>query len=542
MSSIKVKSVEASPAKKTITRKSAKKDVVEAGEKVEKVEKVKKVAEKADKVKKVAKKDAEAAPAKVVKAEKTEKVKKPKAESKKAKESVEKTKKVKETAENTDDVKVEKVPKKINVKPTAADSVGLNLSVAKVKTIVSTKCINKEIAIASKEMENARVMHDCDGDGVVAAKDKKFTFSLDDLSEKTIEFLEKCQASITEAACLTHSRKFITALTTKKPADAKRYNEEKRDAVAEFQKSQKTDQLFKQVNFDLIAFNQEFDSEFYSKMSGFESTWKTLKNEELYKHCTNLVNKSKVRFNAESKVFLTAFAEYITKQLVINGTKNCINDGKKIIQLHHALNTISSEFAMFPFVASTNAYKAFLASEAKAAALAAAKKAKVDTESEDEDESEDEAEKEKEVEGEKEHTFKYYVAEVCRDSRMGLSNNDDTVEDPLLSKFNQTSVSKTFKQFCSDVIIELLQTFGRFLKTEVTTRGVKTVNYEIISSLVHNSHIIHNLDSTDTIQFIQEKYNMYNVYIKERHAANAEKLKKGETADAEADSDEETDE
>jgi hypothetical protein len=411
--------------------------------------------------------------------------------------------------------KVEKPVKAINVKPTIADECGLNLSVAKVKNILSNKCINKETFDAIKEMKDARVMHECENEN---EKVKEFTFEFGDLTESTQAYLQECQKNLIEELEASFSKTVISKL----PADeVKRYNDDKKNATMKFAQEQKFSNLFADEEFDLTAYNKEYKADFYKKMDKLDGTLTSLKNEALYKYCNDLVIKNNIRFNSETRIFVTAFVEYIFKQLVINGTKNCVKNGKKIIQLEHSLNTIKHEITMFPFIANLNVYKKFLKESGV--------KPEETSDEDVEDDADDEEEKEEvkafdwnaddELLDEKTLQFKYYVGELCRGSRMELSDADTSVESPLESKFNQTSVSKNFKQFCSDGIIELLHIFGNFLKVEVNTRGVKTVNYAINEALVRNAHILYNLDATNTIAFIQEKYNIHTKFITDRKLA-----------------------
>lgn len=426
-------------------------------------------------------------------------------------EPVEKTKKVAAVkkdvikALDVEDVpKVEKTPKKINVKPTLADTQGLNLSVAKVKNIISNLCINKETFSSLRKMRDHRVFADVVVEGVTAKSTTDFTFTLDGLSAETTQYLDSCATGITESRGLLHSRKITKGMTAEETA---KYTEAKRVAMASYQKDQRNDHLFKEFEFDLTAFNISYDAAFYSTMENAEAEWKSLKNDALYTFCVNLVNKSKVRFNSESKIFITAFVEYIVKQLVINGTKHCIDDKKKIIQLFHALDKTSPEFTMFPFIASSKTYKKYLSDNAVVDVD------DVDAETDVDEEPEVETDEEI-VDTDRKLQFRYYVAELCRNVRMELSAADES--ETISSKFNQTSVSKSFKSLCSNLIIELLQQFGNVLSVEVQTRSVKTVNYSILNALIQNAHIFHNIDSKATVDFIQEKYNIHSAFLQQR--------------------------
>lgn len=452
MTTIRASPIEAKVPKKSMTKKAAVKSVVE---------------EKTVK--------------KVVKAESSKKTSSKKAVEKKVVE-----------VETVAVVAVEKTVRKINVKPTLADTQGLNLSVAKVKNIISNLCINKETSIALKEMKASDL--DAPVVGEEAPVVDRSAFTLAGLSAETIAYLDECSQSTIEAKGLLHSRKVIKNMSTEASAA---YVEAKKIATETFQAEQKAGHLFQEFEFNLTKFNLTYDPKFYSGMDSTDADWKSLEGAALYEHAVNLVNKNKVRFNAESKIFITAFVEYIIKQLVINGTQNCIDDKKKIIQLFHALDKTSAEFTMVPFITSTSTYKRYASSVATA-----------------DDEADTTEDVEVEDNADRKLQFKYYVAELCRNVRMEMSSSDDA--EFLESKYNQTSVSKTFKEFCSDVIIELLQMFGNVLKTEVVTRDVKTVNYAIVNALIQNSHILHNIDYAQTVAFIQAKYNIHSTFLEER--------------------------
>jgi len=479
------------------------------------------VAVKSEKVAKVPKAKKES----VVKSEKVAKEKKATKSVKTAEEAVAKTTK----ATRSKSPKAEKVvkQKKVNMKPTTSEVQGLNLSVAKVKNIIADLCINKDITAVLKDLKAAKIMQE----GAESKDD--FEFSLDKLSQHTLDLLDMFHKEVSELEKLGNSKAVLKEFDEE---TLKEYSERKKVALMDYQENKKVSNLFVNDKFDLVKFNSDFSPRFDAMETNDE--WKTtLTNKELYDYCTHIVGKNKIRFNSESKIYITAFVEFIIKQLVINGTKVCVNEGKKIIKTKHSVESILPEFTMSSFVKNCVAYKKYL----EALALEA-DKSQVQAPAQDQDqakqesvessreESDDDA---KSVEGEessKMPQFKYYVGELCRDVRMELSKNDPEVTDFTESKYNGTSVSKEFKQFCSDVIVELLYIFGNVLKMEVITRGVKTVNYEIVNAMIQNAHIFHSIDPTDTITFIQSTYNMYSEFLKGRHETRTlEKEKKVET-------------
>jgi hypothetical protein len=439
---------------------------------------------------------------------------------------------------------VEKTVKKLNVNPTLADTQGLNLSVAKVRNILSDLCINKQSYQALSVIRNTFLVLETEEEKLTIKEAKavakaaglpepkvkskvevKEDCNIGQLSEDIVNYLDICQIAYVESKGLLYSRKAVNKLST---GEKVKYNAAKLNAVKVFEEELLSQYLFQNKVFDLTAFNLNYNNKFYDDMEDYKPNWKESKGKELYDYCINLVNKHKIRFNTESRIFITAFVEFIIKQLVVNGTENCVFQKKKIIQLSHAVNNPSDKFTMFAFISNSNAYKQSLKlSEddvAENKAISDAEEADDETEDEPEEENEnddDETEDVNSTEVLKKLQFKYYVTELCRNVRMELSNVDEV--EASLSKYNQTSVSKGFKQFCSDVITELLQMFGNVLLNEVISREIRTVNYSVIDSLIKNSHTMHNLDYTETIKFIQEKYNIYNVFLAERKEERANK-------------------
>ena len=343
MATVKSKSVEIPSVKKSLKKKQSK-------EEVKPVEKVAEVAVK-----------------KVKKAEKVEAVK----------ESVKKSKKeVVKKEESVKTEKEEKAPKaakKINNKPTLADTCGLNLSLAKVKNIISAK-INLDTTLASKNIQSlvTKVPAPKDEEGGKVTSDYS-RVKLSSFSAETLAYLDMCREELLDLGRLDYSRSVTRKMSVK---DLLAYNTAKRLASAEFIKNQKVNNLFSNEKFNLTGFNTSYNKDFYAKMEVSPLNIDKLKGEALYEQCMYFINKRKIRFNSESKIFITAFIEFIIKQLVINGTKCCINDKKKIIKLEHAIKDVLPEFTMVSFVMSTPSYKKYVD----------------DKEQEDDDEEEEEEE------------------------------------------------------------------------------------------------------------------------------------------------------
>lgn len=417
--------------------------------------------------------------------------------------------------EETEEVEKEKKPKKINDKPTLSDICGLNISVAKVKNIISNLCINSEPFWALKEMKDHRVMEEkteegseespVDSDGKKVKR--QFTFTLDGLTQQTLDYLERAYQNSLESAREVHAKDRVKEMSSE---DRKKYMDARKKAVLEYNAEFKNTHLFQSHEFDAVSFNTKWDKNFYKGMT--TDNWRSLKDMELYNYCTNLVNKMKIRFNAESKIFITAFVEHILKQMVVNGTVNCVLEGKKIIKLEHALDTtsenFSERFSLYPMITHLKSFAEFTA------------KQPVNSDEENTEETPAPAVNSEEVDenqADRKYQFKHYVSELCRTVKMELARADSP-DDISQSVYSTTSVSKLFKDFCSSVIVDLIRVLGDLLKIEVASRNVKTVNYTIIQTLLHLLHATFGLESQldDTVQFIQERYCIHQKYLEER--------------------------
>jgi hypothetical protein len=445
--------------------------------------------------------------------QKSESPKTPKAK----KEKTPKEPKAESATESAGEESTPKKKKSINVKPTLGDTCGLNLSVAKIKNIISNNCINKEAFDALQILKSKRVFPEGEGhdeaedDGNESAdadaqspkkkvQKKPFTFTLADVPPETLAYLDRCYQDVAISTYVAHSREVIKGFNE---ADKTKYTASKNEAVAKFEDEQRHSRLFRDTDFDLIAFNKQFKSNFYKGMKEEDKNWKSYKDMALYDYCVTILNKTKTRFNSEAKIYITALVEFIIKQLIINGTKECVNRDKKIIKVEHAITENDEEFTLFPFIKSTAVYKTFIKEVNNPEETGA--------DTDDLSDAGDGADAPAAT-----VPYKHYIGELCRNVRMELSAVDKNAADAVESRYNQTSVSKKFKQFCSDAIIELLEILGNAIKVEVSTRNVKTVNYAIIYAVLYTSHVFHNVPIDDTIAFIQDKYNTYNDFLKKR--------------------------
>ncbi len=293
------------------------------------------------------------------------------------------------------------------------------------------------------------------------------------------------------------------------------YTAARNTAIEQFNHEKTTHHLFdNSFKFDVEKFDLSFNPKFYDSLTVTpEPQWRELSDAKLKLYLRNLISRQKVRFNAEARIYITAYIEFIMRQMVQNATVNCTLSNKKTIKIEHALWTDDADsLSRFPF-------------HALIKSLGVPTEALVKPDEEETEEAESEVDEDVHsdiLDDEKKHHFKYYVSELCRSVRMMLSKEDASVQDFKDSAFNRTKVSKEFKVYCSNVIIGLIHLFGDLLKDEVATRDIKTISYPLIEMLVRSTHRMFSIDPKQSIAFMQDRVNFYLEQQKLRKEQNKE--------------------
>jgi hypothetical protein len=409
--------------------------------------------------------------------------------------------------------------RKINSKPVLAKTTGINISPAKVKNIVSNYVLNKDAYSALTELKNARrrvITKVVDGKEVSENFDG---IPVANLSSETLDYITFAHEQYETSQREDYAKSKISAMPESVRKD---YNAAKHIARDEYEKKSTSKYLDNSDStFNCEQFNLTRYPDFYDTYNTETATAVAADTSDEWKRAIDKVTKLKNRFSTNSRVFLSAFVEYIIKQLAMNGTVCCVADKKKIIQLSHILDTtkegFEERFPLYPLIVNLDTFKQ--AHEY----LKNPPPAKVTTSDTDDEKSDthtksNKVEKDNDVfhiDGvslETQYQFRYYIAESCRETRMDLASEsgDET------SVYNYTSVSKIFKNFCSTLICEFLMRIGTMLSKEIETRGIKTVNDTIIGTVISHYHTVCGVDETNTINFIREVTTKYYKYVADR--------------------------
>lgn len=425
--------------------------------------------------------------------------------------------------------------RKINSKPVLAKTTGINISPAKVKNIVSNYVLNKDAYSALTELKDARpriITRVVDGKEV--SEDYKGV-PVSSLSQKTLDYIAFANKEYDSSQRDEFAKAKISAL----PDDARKaYNVAKHSARDEHD-NKTTDQYLgnRSSTFNVELFNCQYIPSFYDDYTSAKTAADAADTSDEWKKAIDKVTKLKNRFSTNSRVFLSAFVEYIIKQLALNGTVCCVADKKKIIQLSHILDTtkegFEKRFPLYPLIINLDTFKQ--AQEylnkppaAKVVAVVPATTDVDDSSDEKSDEKSDAPVKKVKVEKDTDiftldgvsldtqYQFRYYIAESCRETRMDLAKSAVDADGELMTVYNYTSVSKIFKNFCSTLICEFLMRIGNMLAKEIETRGIKTVNDTIIGTVISHYHTVCGVDETATIDFIRTVTTKYYKYVAER--------------------------
>ena len=436
---------------------------------------------------------------------------------------------VKSKASVSDVVKPPKV-----VKPIITKITGINISPAKVKTIISNYVLNKDVYDAVQELKKSSPYSETtlvDEKHIIV---EHVGIPVSKMSKKTQDFISVANKEYESSYKMEFAKTKIASL----PDDVRTaYNNAKSVARDEHDKNIAEVYLVDTSVFNVEQFNSQYIPDFYKD---FELP-KSDSNE--WKNSIDKINKLKNRFSTNSRVFISAFVENIIKQLVSTSLVSCVSDNKKIIQLSHILDTSKEGFAdRFPLYSLIENLTTFKQAQAYVKNPQSAKVSEVADVAEPQDDSDPNTSKRTKndksndifsldgVSLEVQYQFRYYVAEICKEIRIDLSNTEVDSEGKLMDLYKNTSVSKIFKNFCSTLICEFLMRIGKMLLIEVNARGIKTVNDSIINTVIAHYHTVCNVDKTNTITFIQEVTSKYYSYVSDRQ----QKRKDAKTSDSDA--------
>lgn len=374
--------------------------------------------------------------------------------------------------------KVEKPPApKKEVKPAArkpprSDSSGLNLAVARARAVLDTGALNKDVSFALKEIRDA-------------IKDDK---SVDDLSEETVQIVEQAKETYLRSQKEEYSRQVVSGMSK---SDKKKYQKARKRAKSAFDHAAKNSFTDDGESFDVVKFDEKYSKNFYKDFH--PSLPDPGEKTELHVQA-DLVSKGKIRLGANVKVIFTAFVECLVRQMAVNGTYCCVGGKKMIVNVEHVLDFskegIDTRFPLWRFVRGLRAYQEAI------------------------DRPDDEEE-----DNQKGH-FNLYVGECFKAARQSMTKKKATlgavVPKETSAKYARSSISKSLRVFCSNVVVEVLEMISRMLRSELKDKRVKTVTNAMLRTVLQHIHTICGVDYEPTRKFIQEVSAKYVTHVAQR--------------------------
>ena len=428
-----------------------------------------------------------------------------------------KTKAQKDVVETVSDSTPSAVKSVVLPNPVLSKPAGINISPAKVKNVVSNFVLNKEAYSALSELKNARPYTNISVvDGKEVSEEVKGT-PVAQLSKRTLDYIA---LAVSEYETLQRDEYAKLKVSKMTEANRKLYNKARSDAKELF--DSKNDELFLDSNyptFNVEQFNKQFDAAFYSDYDKTKAASDLADKTDEWKKAIDKVTKLKNRFSTNSRVLLSAFVEYVVKQMALNGVVSCVSDKKKIIQLSHVLDTTKDGFAdrfpLYPLLLNLDTFRQAQAYLKNPSQKVDDTEVEYDTDDSKVKTSDSDLFSLNGVSLDTQYQFRYYVAETCRETRVELAATVDSMGNAM-TVYSHTSVSKVFKNFCSTLVCELLLKFGRMLKKEIETRGIKTVNDTIIGTVLSHFHTVCGVDEDETFTFVREATTKYYSFVSDR--------------------------
>lgn len=298
-------------------------------------------------------------------------------------------------------------------------------------------------------------------------------------------------------------------------------------------------------NFNLTAFNQSFDANFYDGLEQYVADNDSYVVGEKYNQWTRasaLVNKLTIRLSGNTRYIVAAFLDRIVEQYAYNGIHNCLLEGRHIIKPRHALTQTEGFDTRVPldcFVKTFRNYGIGLNW------IEACKEVREEVTKFKNEGKEVEFELPDYPDMGYDAKFDEYVGEICRSVRMRLASQEDDEE--KRNSYLNTSVSKTFKRFCSDIVFEAILRIGTILRCSLQRANVKTVSDSMVRYAIEQIHNVCGMDFETVSNVISERLERFSEYRQKRKEDRRRKKNNASTEQSvddepEVDEDDEVDE
>lgn len=309
-------------------------------------------------------------------------------------------------------------------------------------------------------------------------------------------WLDVAEREHQQALLQEYARSKLDSMRESNPAERERYAKALEDARRKFREANRESENASDKEFSVENFNRVFDAKFYDdfkhwctqndhynleyrtevKDANGKGTGTFITKYNQWSRAAQLVSKIRYRMSQNTCVILAAFLDNVVKQYVTYGVLHCLGRKARTVNMYDALDETADMARFVPlrrFVSSLPTYhnvaqwfdkcqkhlQEVRDARAKGLTVENSKRPNFPEPNYDKD-------------------FGNFVGNICKSVCIELAKNEKKKERADL--FLSTSISRDFKQFCSNVVYEIILRVGRVLNTLLSNSGVKTVSDELL--------------------------------------------------------------
>jgi hypothetical protein len=369
----------------------------------------------------------------------------------------------------------------------------LNVAPARVKKFTVFHGVNIKYTEAVDCLKKASGS-DRDGKSVPAVPLKKLTGDVAEVLKEA-----KAQYSLTQRGVC--EKEFLKQL---KPSDRKAYSKKVKASPN---------------NTDMVKFNTSFNKQFYKKLcketmptglSRDGSKWSE------HKRAIACIGKMKIRFSKQTSVYIAAYLEYVVRQLLESGIRNCVDSKCKTVKVKHVFNTSTdspTNLRLKKLIYSLDTYsewRSFFQKQLLYKSALSKKNSLSDKVEKAEAKGSVGQSLLKELERATHELealqlteepsdnarFTLYSGKVFKWVRANMVSTEDT-------NYSSTSLSNELKVFCSDVMSELVERLVESFNVVVRSSGVKTISNNIVRNSIEQTFALFGMDFSGVGEFLE---------------------------------------
>jgi hypothetical protein len=430
--------------------------------------------------------------------------------------------------------KVVKPRRPHNLKPAPLDYAGVGIGPARVKKVLTCTALNPREALVRRALlkaENRPVRPkptEKNPNPEMPAQGPQTP--IDKLAPEILAVVREAEKSHQDSLTEDYEKSIVAT-----------YSQEKKDAYQELRKAAAS-----KDGFNLHAFNVSYDKKFYDGFAAYcvendsymlgrkfidNKTKESYEKYNQWTRATALVNKLCTRLSSETRNILAAYLDNLVIQYASNGIYNCIQEGRSIVQLRHALTPnegFDERVPLDAFARTLSNYQLALNW------LDNCREIREDARRMKEKGDEVQVDMPEYPNPDYDEDFDGYAVDICRSVRISMAESQTVAA--VKKQYLDASISSDFKRFCSFLIYEAILRVGAVLKSEVALGNVKTVSEKLMYHALRQIHNSCGIDFESVQKDLEERLKKFDKWREERREARKNrKNKAAEDADADED-------